>query len=302
MTINLTQITNTILLFLISIIVKILKMLTQNWYTIPLLILVIVANVNGYNHKKEDMEAIRSVQASIVEIAKSTPDNTLQLKQVKQMSTEWDNESIAKKPVITAKIDAPDTDIKVSADVELVKPKAVIPKAIKEELPTGSKYLKTWFGKKTGQMHLDQCKTTEAGRKFLEAFAEYGIDNQLIACATLNNENGTHDLFTRGVCNEKYQEGGDYRRCVYADINSAGLDLGLFQINSYYQATRITKLAGQEYACKFTNSRDWSDPCNKLKAEWLFDIDNQILIIKDIYNEQGFKPWSAYNSNVKPYL
>jgi hypothetical protein len=166
-----------------------------------------------------------------------------------------------------------------------------------------SKYLNTVFGKnnkKTGQQHLDQCNSTEAGKTFLQAFAEYGADDQVIACASLNYENGTHDLLTRGVCNAKYMENGDYRRCNYADINSAGFDIGLFQINTYYQAKTITRLGGP--ACNFVNSRDWTDPCVKLKAEWLFDINNQIKIIKDIYSNQGFTPWVAYLINVKPFL
>jgi hypothetical protein len=187
--------------------------------------------------------------------------------------------------------------------VEAVNPSVVKVEAEEPKKTTESKYLKTMFGKsrnKSGQQHLDQCKSTDAGRRFLQEFEEYGIDKQLIACVSLNYENGSHDLFTRGVCNAKYMEGGDYRRCNYADINSAGFDLGLFQINSFYQATRITKLGGP--SCYFVNSKDWTDPCNKAKGEWLFSLDNQIKIIKDIYNEQGFDPWVAYLKNVKPYL
>lgn len=92
------------------------------------------------------------------------------------------------------------------------------------------------------------------------------------------------------------------RKCDYASDNSNGVDGGLFMINTYFQATRITKLGGKELACNFSDSRNSKDPCNKKKLTWLHNLDNQILIVKDIYKEQGFTPWVAYNDHVKPYL
>ena len=241
-----------------------------------------------------------SAKASIYQPKAELPSDVFFIS--KNIESSSQNSQTSSQISISSKVETGDKtsnvlgEIKANAEVQPEKVVAIT------KINKGSKYLAKQFGSKIGQKHMDQCNSTLAGRKFLEAFKSEGEDKQLIACAVLNNENGSHDLETRGVCSLKFMENGDYRRCVYSNINSAGIDLGLFQINSFYQAKRITKLAGPEYACTFQNSKDWADPCNKKKAEWLFNIDNQLLIIKDIYKEQGFTPWVAYNKNVKPYL
>lgn len=154
-----------------------------------------------------------------------------------------------------------------------------------------------WFGDKTGAMHMERCNSTELGQKFVGMFREkYGEDVAYIACATLNAENGHHNQFAVAACGLS-----SAHSCAYASMNSAGMDAGLFMINTYYQAKRITKLGGP--ACEFTiDSRSIDDPCNTAKIAWLHNIDNQMTIIMDIYAEQGFKPWVAYLDKVEPYL
>ncbi len=128
------------------------------------------------------------------------------------------------------------------------------------------------------------------GRKFYEAFKnEFGEEIGNKAVITIYYENGTLWEKTVGVCSSKYQIGGDYRNCNYADINSAGMDVGLKQINTFYQRDRIAKLGGPK--CTHGNSRDRSDACNQKQIEWLHNLDNNLKISIDIYREQGFGPW-----------
>lgn len=176
----------------------------------------------------------------------------------------------------------------------------------KESVSTNSKYLSKWFGKKTGQMHWDICNSKEVGRKFIEAFAEFGIDSQVIACVTLNHENGIvgGEYITNAVspCWSTNARQAVARQCDYASDNSKGVDAGLFMINTFYQANRITKLGGQDLACSFGDSKNPKDPCNIKKIAWLHNVDNQIMIVKDIYRQQGFQAWVAFLKHVKPYL
>ena len=174
----------------------------------------------------------------------------------------------------------------------------------KEEIKVESKYLQKWFFDRTGQMHMDECNTP-VGRKFVDAFSEFGMDAQVIACVTLNFENGkiNGEYVTNAVspCWKTNTIQAKARSCDYASDNVAGIDAGLFMINTYFQYNRINKLSGLA-PCYFGDSRNPHDPCNKPRVEWLHNLDNQISIIKDIYREQGFSPWVAYNLHVKPYV
>jgi hypothetical protein len=177
--------------------------------------------------------------------------------------------------------------------------------AVKTQSETAtSKYLAKWFYDKTGQTHWDICNSKEVGRKFVQAFAEFGQDAQVIACVTLNYENGQvgGDYITDAIspCWSTNAAQAKARKCSYASDNSAGVDAGLFMINTFYQAKRITKLGGP--ACNFTDSRNPKDECNIQKISWLHNLDNQIDIIKDIHMEQGFNPWVAYKKHVAPYV
>lgn len=144
-----------------------------------------------------------------------------------------------------------------------------------------------------GSVLIEKGKNNPNALKLWQAFADrFGADIADIAIISLYYENSTYNTNTVGVCNPIHQINGDYRNCVYADLNSAGMDVGLKQINTFYQAERITKLGGQ--ACNFIDSKDRRDPCNQKKIEWLLDINNNIKISLDIYQEQGFKPWYGY--------
>jgi|694.fasta_scaffold77929_5 molybdopterin converting factor small subunit len=217
---------------------------------------------------------------------------------------------------IQFKIDELETGLKDNQPVQAVETKKELvvepvkddktesPKEEPKPVVERSKYLDKWFNNKTGQTHWDICNSKEVGKKFIEAFAEFGADAQVIACVTLNHENGVvgGDYITNAVspCWSTNAKQAQARQCDYASDNSAGVDAGLFMINTFYQANRITKLGGE--ACTFADSKNPKDPCNVKKITWLHNIDNQISIIKDIYREQGFQPWVAYLKHVKPYL
>jgi hypothetical protein len=144
-----------------------------------------------------------------------------------------------------------------------------------------------------GQYILNIVKGNPNGLKLWNAFnSEFGATVADTAAISLYYENGTLKTDTVGVCNPIHQIGGDYRNCAYADMNSAGMDVGLKQINTFYQAKRITKLGGEP--CTFRDSKDRNDPCNQKKIAWLFNVDNNIKIALDIYREQGFRPWYGY--------
>jgi hypothetical protein len=203
----------------------------------------------------------------------------------------------AKQKVQSLKVPAPWVDDKTELPPEEPKPepkvepvKTVAPAPVKASTTTersfklnSGKYVK-------GSEILSWVKANPNGLKLWQAFNDkYGAEIADKAGISLFYENGTFKPDSIGVCSAKYMIGGDYRNCNYADLNSAGLDVGLKQINTFYQANRITKLGGE--ACVFGDSRDRNDPCNQKKIAWLLSIDNNIKIALDIYSEQGFSPW-----------
>lgn len=150
-------------------------------------------------------------------------------------------------------------------------------------------------GKKiTGQEILNIVKSNPNGLKLWQAFFDkFGVEVADTSAISLYYENGTLKSDSVGVCNLKYARNGDYRDCVFADINSAGMDAGLKQINTFYQRYRIAKLGG--VSCEPSNSRDITDPCTAQQVEWLKNVDNNIKIALDIYEESGnFLAWYGY--------
>ncbi len=148
-------------------------------------------------------------------------------------------------------------------------------------------------GKKvSGKELIDEVKANPNGNKLYQAFLEkHGVVVADISAITLKYENGTYWEKTTGVCSKKYQIGGDYRNCNYADLNSAGLDAGLKQINTYYQKARIEKLSGIKCDMGKSQSKDRANECNQKLVEWLHNVDNNITIALDLYEESGFGPW-----------
>ena len=145
----------------------------------------------------------------------------------------------------------------------------------------------------TGQKILDIVKGDPNGLKLWQAFNnKFGTEIADTAAISLYYENGTMKVDSVGVCNRKFMIKGDYRNCTYADMNSAGMDAGLKQINTFYQRKRIAKLSGIN--CKIVSSRDRKDPCTAQLVTWLINPDNNILIALDIYQEQGFTPWYGW--------
>ena len=176
-----------------------------------------------------------------------------------------------------------------------VQPEPAVAQAVNSSL------MDRWFGDRTGADLVATCNTNANAQDMMSRFTDQ--DQKVIACATMVFENGSFDHLTRGVCNPMYQEGGDYRRCVYADVNSAGLDVGLIQINTYYQQDRIRRLSG--ITCGFSSmeaSKYFTDPCNQEMYAWLTVPANNITIAVDIHAESGWQPWYGYLHYVAPYL
>lgn len=150
----------------------------------------------------------------------------------------------------------------------------------------------------TGKFILDIVKGNPNGLKLWQAFNDkYGQVIADTAGISLFYENGSLKVDSVGVCSKKYMIGGDYRNCNYADLNSAGFDAGLKQINTFYQRKRIEKLSGIK--CQIVNSKDRKDSCTAQYIGWLINPDNNIKIALDIYSEQGFTPWYGYKRAFK---
>lgn len=146
---------------------------------------------------------------------------------------------------------------------------------------------------KKGSWFVTNALNNPNATKLYRAFEEaYGAEVATKSVIALYFENSSYKADTVGVCTRKHQINGDYRNCNYADLNSAGMDAGLKQINTFYQKSRIAKLGGPD--CLASNSRDITDPCTKSQVEWLQNVDNNIKISLDIYKEQGFCPWYGY--------
>jgi hypothetical protein len=187
-------------------------------------------------------------------------------------------------PVVDDKTELPKQQTEVKVEPAKVENSSIPDKDFKLN---GGKIIK-------GQELLNIVKGNENGLKLWQAFYnEFGLEVADTSAISLFYENGSLKVDSVGVCSAKYMIGGDYRNCNYADLNSAGMDAGLKQINTFYQAERITKLGGE--ACNFGNSRDRQDPCNQKKLAWLLNVDNNIKISLDIYREhKNFHAWYGY--------
>lgn len=144
----------------------------------------------------------------------------------------------------------------------------------------------TWI---TGNEIVAWIRSNPAGEQLYQAFSVHGEEVAIKSAITLYYENGTVRADTVGVCSSIHQIGGDYRNCAYADMNTAGMDAGLIQVNTFYQRYRIAKLGGP--ACEPIASRDRQDICTALQVQWLQNPENNIKIALDIYSESGFAPW-----------
>lgn len=154
----------------------------------------------------------------------------------------------------------------------------------------------------TGAQIIDEAMGNDNARKLWDQFnLHFGGEVANKAIIALKFENGSYWERTTGVCNPIHWINGDYRNCAYPDMNSAGFDVGLKQINTFYQSggeahknlpSRFAKLGGP--TCKFNTvaeSKDRNHPCNQEIMNWLYNVDNNIHIAVDIYAESGFQPW-----------
>lgn len=199
-------------------------------------------------------------------------------------------------PDLDFKIEEPKKSFKVESNpsLEAKKVKPVVAKVESKPVQatkTSQRSFRLNNGKyQKGSEIISYVKSNANGKKFWNAFnKKYGSEVADKIAITLFYENGTLWEKTVGVCSAKYQIGGDYRNCNYADINSNGLDSGLLQINTWYQRKRIAKLGGP--SCTPQNSRDRADTCNKKLINWLHNPDNNLKIAMDIYSESGLSPW-----------
>jgi hypothetical protein len=163
--------------------------------------------------------------------------------------------------------------------------------------------MKFYHGKqwRTGQYLIDIVRKHPNGILFYDAFEkEFGTEVADTMAVSLMFENATMWEKTAGVCDEKYQIGGDYRNCNYANRNSAGIDYSIKQINSFYQLDRIKKLTN-EVSCSFASkaaSKNRNNKCNQEIEKWLIIPENNLKVALDIYREQGnFCSWYGYVNN-----
>jgi hypothetical protein len=154
----------------------------------------------------------------------------------------------------------------------------------------------------TGAQIIDEAMGNTNARKLWDQFnLHFGGEVANNAIISLKFENGSYWERTTGVCDSIHWINGDYRNCAYPDMNSAGFDVGLKQINTFYQSggeswrglpSRFAKLGGP--TCQFNSvaeSKDRNHPCNQELMNWLYDVDNNIHMAIDIYAESGFCPW-----------
>lgn len=145
----------------------------------------------------------------------------------------------------------------------------------------------------TGAAIIDEALGNPNARKLWDQFnLHFGGEVANKAIISKKFENGTYWELTVGVCDPIHQINGDYRNCVYANRNSMGMDVGLTQINTYYQRYRIASLGGP--SCEHLDSKDRNDPCNQQQIAWLHNVDNNIAVAVNLYAEQGFCPWYGY--------
>jgi hypothetical protein len=142
---------------------------------------------------------------------------------------------------------------------------------------------------KSGADIISYVRSNPNGEKLYQSFLQISKEEADKSAITLFYENGTLWEKTVGVCNPIHWIGGDYRNCAYADINSNGLDVGLIQVNTWYQRHRIMRLSGIN--CTIQATRDRNDPCNAQLIAWLHNVDNNILIAREIHSESGWTPW-----------
>jgi hypothetical protein len=236
-----------------------------------------------------DQKAVIESQQSSLAEEKKKLETQVKIKEIENQKLELEKQKIDLENTISK------VEVEEAIHITEVKPAEIIPEKPKEVSSIPARNFKLNSGKLiTGQAILDMVKGNPNGLKLWQAFNDkFGTEVADTAAISLYYENGTLKTDSIGVCTAKYMIGGDYRNCNYADMNSAGLDVGLKQINTFYQAKRITKLGGE--ACSFGDSRDRNDPCNQKKLAWLLNVDNNIKIAIDIYQEQGnFDAWYGY--------
>lgn len=154
----------------------------------------------------------------------------------------------------------------------------------------------------TGAQIIDEAMGNANARKLWDQFnLHFGGEIANTAIISLKFENGSYWERTTGVCNQIHWINGDYRDCAYPDMNSAGFDVGIKQINTFYQSgglnepSRIAKLGGPN--CRFESkeaSKVRSHPCNQEIMNWLYVPQNNIHIAVDLFADQGFCPWYGW--------
>lgn len=165
------------------------------------------------------------------------------------------------------------------------------------------KFLNKKFGKNLiGKNLIERCNKDQNVLKLMKRWAEKGEDFEFFACSVAVYENGSFKTDTVGVCSRKYQINGDYRNCIFADLNSNGMDVGLIQANTFFQSKNgnIKRLGGPD--CVPSSTKDRTDPCNVKLIDWLSNVDNNINLSYQVLNTQGLSAWSAFNTNVKPFI
>jgi hypothetical protein len=153
---------------------------------------------------------------------------------------------------------------------------------------------------KTGKELVDYVKGNPNGLKLWTAFSKYGEEEANKSAITLFYENARIDPLFRGVCTKKYAENGDIYRCVYSNGNpNGGMDSGLISINVWWYRAKIKALAGGKITCNLSSmatARDYKNACTKQYVDAIHDVDTNIELARQIYEESGnsFRQWHGY--------
>jgi hypothetical protein len=193
-------------------------------------------------------------------------------------------------------------EVSISKVDEVEKPAPELKKVIVDNNPTTkdkpAKEKTFTHGRKPvkGDVLIEIVRKNPNGRLFYDAYLEkYGAEIADTMAISLMFENATMWEKTVGVCDAKFWIKGNRLDCNYANRNSAGFDVGVKQVNTFYQNNRINKLA--KTTCLFKNkaeSKERSNKCNQELIDWLIIPENNLKISLDLYSEQGFKPWYGY--------
>lgn len=245
-------------------------------------------------------------QGSLPKLVSTTTNTQVSVSSVSELSSSSLVVSSVNSSIVSSEQPAPAKIVKPAPVVELPKAKVEVKPIVAQNQSKIDRWKQTTFGiknKQTGQQLLDRCNSNNNAKAIMQVFKTESDQAEVLSCFIMSYENWSFKADTVGVCNKKYQIGGDYRNCIFADINSNGMDVGLIQINSYFQSKNgnIAKSGGPDCVPTISNGRDRSDPCNQEIIEWLSNPSNNAKVALRVWKTQGITAWHGANQNIIPF-